>query len=172
MCWNLNGRAADQVLSGDDQVRSSRADLDSYLRACEDGRLYEELMEPGDDRAKFKTRLFADVYFGDPGYPSLLRDRFQQMYPTVAGVLRDLKRRGHKHPARLMQSYESTLFIAVVCRRLTQEHPGIPIFTIHDSILTVPDGMELVRRIILEEFAKLGVCPSLKTEDYTASESF
>ena len=152
------------------QVKSSAPadDLDRYLRLCEEGRLYEHLMEPGEDRSRLKVRLFADVFFGKPCYRSRLKQRFEREFPTIAGMLQSLKQRDYRQVAWLMQSYESTLFIAIICRRLMNEKPQLPIFTIHDSILTVPDGVEDVRHVILEEFAKLGIVPTLKEECYAS----
>jgi len=142
--------------------------LDEYLRLYERGQLYESLMQPGDDRSKLKLLLFRDVLFGeaDLGYASPLKRRFEERFPTVCRMLRDLKQNDYAHAAWLMQSYEATLVFAIICRRLMIEHPDVPIITIHDSILTVPAANALVRQVIIEEFAAIGVTPRLKTEIY------
>jgi hypothetical protein len=44
-----------------------------------------------------------------------------------------------------------------------QERPQCPIFTIHDSMLTV-QGVEYVREVMLEEFEELGIKLTLKEE--------
>jgi hypothetical protein len=151
------------------QVRFStqNQDLDRYLGLCEEGQLYEYLMEPGEERSRLKTRLFTDVYFGKPCYRSPLKQRFEREFPTIAWMLRSLKQEDFRQVAWLMQSYESTLFIAIICQRIMMERPQLPIFTIHDSILTVPEGVEYVRDVMLEEFARLGIVPALKQELYS-----
>ena len=52
------------------------------------------------------------------------------------------------------------------CSRLAVEHPEVPAVIVHDSILTKPGHVGLVRRLIAEQFAGLGVAPALTTEDY------
>jgi hypothetical protein len=150
------------------QVRLSaqNGDLDRYLRLCEEGRLYEHLMEPGEERSRLKKRLFANVFYGKPCYRSPLKLRFEREFPTIAWMLNSLKQKDFRQIAWLMQSYESTIFIAIICQKIIKERPELPLFTIHDSILTVPDYIEYVRKVILEEFAKLGIVPTLKEECY------
>lgn len=53
-----------------------------------------------------------------------------------------------------------------VCARLMEEHPDCPVVTIHDSILTTPRWVEVVTKVIHEEFARLGITPTLHVEDY------
>ena len=53
-----------------------------------------------------------------------------------------------------------------VCRRLMQEHQEVPVVTIHDSILTTRKNVTLVRKIIEEEFLRVGLQPTLHEEEY------
>jgi hypothetical protein len=54
------------------------------------------------------------------------------------------------------------VFIHRVCGRVLEERPGVPLFTIHDSLLTTPEHVGYVRGVIREEFAELGVRVTLK----------
>jgi len=50
------------------------------------------------------------------------------------------------------------------------EKPGTFVGTIHDSILTTPDHAEAVRAIMVEEFGRPGLHPTIRQEEYpTAS---
>lgn len=140
--------------------------LGDYLRLCETGLLYEELMLPGYDRGQFKRRLFADVYFGDDGYPSAVRDRFREMFPPVAGMLTDLKRRDYRRPSWLMQFAESRLFIEGICQRIFEERPSVPLVTIHDSLLTTPEHVDYITTVAMDEFSRLGIRPTFEQESY------
>jgi hypothetical protein len=51
--------------------------------------------------------------------------------------------------------------IDTVCLRLKKHHPEIPVVTIHDSILTTAEHLPTVKRIILEEFARIDLRPAL-----------
>lgn len=65
-----------------------------------------------------------------------------------------------------MQNIEATLFIHVIANRIRQEKPDLPIYTIHDSVLTVPRAVNYVRTVIRDEFNQIGVYPTLKEETY------
>lgn len=81
-------------------------------------------------------------------------------------MLRGLKRHDHAHAAHVMQSYEATLMIPMICGRLLRERPKIPVFTIHDSLVTTPEHEEYVKGVIVRVFEMVGVVPQLKVERY------
>jgi hypothetical protein len=56
--------------------------------------------------------------------------------------------------------------IDIICRRLLEELPGTFVATIHDSILTTPDRAEEVRAIMVREFRRFGLRPTIRTEAY------
>lgn len=146
------------------------SDLDDYKAQCVAGTFYESLMEQNNEtaehRKQVKRQLFRDVFFGEERFRSPLKSRFVAKYPTMAGVLSDLKSVRFQQAARLMQCFESSFFIDIVCRRIMRERREIPIYTIHDSILTTAEHEEYVSGVILDEFAKIGVAPRLKREQY------
>jgi hypothetical protein len=152
------------------------ANLSDYIAVCERGGFYESLMTDK-ERAKgdgYRDRLkrrFYRVLFGrsrsrNACFRNELRGRFKARYPSVWAVLRALKRKNYKHSAHVLQNYESTLFIDLVCGRVLRERPDVTLYTIHDSVLTTPDAAAYVRGVILDEFAKLGVTLALREERY------
>ena len=48
--------------------------------------------------------------------------------------------------------------------RIRAAAPDLFITTIHDSILTEPDAGDYIHNVMLEEFAKLGVSPTVRVE--------
>lgn len=148
------------------------ADLDDYIRLCEQGQFYESMMEPGEDRHAFKEKFYGDVFFGKTCFRSKLKDRFEARFPSIAGMLREVKKRNYRHSSWLMQNYEATIFIYTICNRIRVERPDVMLLTIHDSLLTVPGEVEYVESIIMDEFRKLGIRPTLKREDYSASKQY
>ena len=159
MCYKSALSPEKTGANGGDRVQSGAipADLVEYLRLCESGQLYEHLQVPGQTRERTKVELFT-VFYGKAGMWNPLMRQLSTEFPTVAAMLRALKRKSYQHPARLMQSYESTMVIAIICGRLMRERPNIPIFTIHDSILTTPAHVEYVKSVMQEEFGKIGKC--------------
>jgi hypothetical protein len=168
MCCASSGQPAkEDGLRFRELVLASKApDLLRFLALCEEGRLYEHLLAPGEDRARLKQRLFSEVLFGELHYRGKLRARFQHEFPTVAGTIDWLKAQDYQQAARLMQNYESSIFIAAVCRRIKKERPGLRILTVHDSIMTVPGAIAYVSEVIEDEFGKIGLYPRFKTESY------
>jgi hypothetical protein len=138
-----------------------RPDLEQYIETCEAGRLYESLMGPSDDRDRAKTRFLTTMY--DRNRKG---NRALSPYPSVEKMLTALKRKDYRHAAHLMQNCEACLFIGTIAERLRAESPDLPVYTIHDSILTVPAGVEHVRATILNVFGRLDIHPTLKTEHY------
>ena len=142
-----------------------RPDLQCFLDVCQNGQLYESFVEPGIDREQIKQEFIIAMYSKN-SLRTPLKAKLRQLYPSIAGMLEELKQTNHAYAAWLFQNVESTLFIGGIATRLMIEEPKLPIFTIHDSILTIPEGVNRVRAVILEEFEKLGVHPTLKQEEY------
>ena len=64
-----------------------------------------------------------------------------------------------------LQRAESQFVIGTVCRRLVEEFPDTPILTVHDSVMTTPPHVDVVVRVIRDEFDRLGVQPTLRVEE-------
>lgn len=147
-------------------------DLHEYIELCENGQFYESLMESGEDRRAFKEKFYGDVFFGKNCYDSKLKDRFERQFPSMAKMLKEVKKSNYRHSSWLMQNYEATIFIYTICKRIKNERPELPVFTIHDSILTLPDSVEYVESVIMDEFRKLGIKPTLTKENYGESKQY
>jgi hypothetical protein len=145
--------------------------LKVYIRQCERGRFYESLMSERDKargpayRRQFKERFF-HVLFGEAKpkgkWPNKLRDRFQRRYPVVADILKQLKKRNYRRSSHLLQHVESTIFIHRICHRLMVQYPDMPLVTLHDCVGTTQPWLARVEAVVMEEFARLGVAPSLE----------
>jgi hypothetical protein len=148
-------------------------EVDRYVQLCEDGRFYDWMMEkfriPSENRGRFKQRVYKYVMFGkhERSRHSNEWKLFEGAFPHIAKLIAGIKREhGHKAVAHLLQRAESSLMINRVCRRLMEKHQEVPVVTIHDSILTTKKNVNLVRRIIKEEFIRVGLRPTLHEENY------
>lgn len=158
-------------------------DSERFVSLVMEGGIYEYLMEKcrgfGEcigTRKKFKTLFFQQVLYGDncEYYASQLPlpVLFQTEFPAVWEFIlqqkmwngRGARGEAFKKLAVRMQQRESRYMIGQVCTRLMEHHPEIPLLTIHDSILTTPEHMPTVQRVMTEEFARLGVEPTLRVE--------
>lgn len=142
-------------------------DVVKYIKVCEKGIFYESMMENNDSRDKFKVKFF-EVLFGkiDKDRKNILCNRMRTLYPSVLKVLEELKKKDYKKSSYVLQNYEATLFIGIICKRIMEEKPNINIYTIHDSLLVFPRDVQYVKNIIIEEFNILGTHPKLKEEYY------
>jgi hypothetical protein len=144
----------------------NRVDLKNYLNTCEQGKFYESLMQPGDDRGRIKRRTLIDFFFGKDLYESSIGQRVQELYPSISEMVTDLKKHDHRRPSWVMQNREATMFIGRIARRIMVEEPDIPLMTIHDSFLTTEEHADYVQDVAMEEFARLGVTPTFTRETY------
>jgi len=53
--------------------------------------------------------------------------------------------------AYITQEIESDFVLGIVCSRIVEQYPDIPIYTIHDAIYTTNEFADNVHDIILEE---------------------
>lgn len=143
-------------------------DVKDYILLTETGKLYEELVKVFDtsDREEAKTALFKWVLFCKPRknkYHSLFRDRF----PSVSGVIDALKEKDHRRLSHHLQKCESAAMIHGVCGRLRDDFPDVPVWTIHDCVMTTKPFLEPVRTVVRDQFAALSLSPTISEQDFT-----
>jgi hypothetical protein len=137
------------------------SDVLYYKRLVEKGALYEYLMKHAQttDRNDFKEDFFRETFFGRK-----TNQLFCNLFPTIGAEIRRIKRKDYRRLAWIMQRKESKLIITKICGRIMKEHPDMFIGTIHDSVLTTPESVPIIRKIMLEEFEKIGLSPTIRIE--------
>lgn len=155
------------------------ANAQLYKRLVVSGRFYEE---------------FAKILKDDPYYPKTAVTReeaknvvfsaifspnraichnqavvlFQRHFPDVYKVFSLIKRSNHNSLACLLQSVEAKLVLHKACRIISDERPDLPIFTLHDSIVTTKGDEEYVHNILNSVLLEaIGEKPTLKYEPWT-----
>lgn len=163
------------------------ADVSLYIDLVQKGKFYEYMMEesrwpavpPAKAKEKwadeagrrgvFKEQMFANVFYCNPRTNTDLTKAFQTAFPNVHAVIRHMKSgKGPDDFKRLnyrMQKVESGLMIGRIARRCKDELPQAFVATIHDSILTTPDRAEPIMGIMRQEFKRVGLRPSISSED-------
>lgn len=115
------------------------------------------------------------ILFGDPnrmnwaaGYKA-----FRKRYPNVVCVFNLLKSRSYNDLAILLQRIESDLVINKITKQFVKTFPDIPIYTIHDSIITVQDYIKkLVNISNLVAKHHFGIAPKFEFEEWGPSQGF
>ena len=130
-------------------------DLQDYIDTCERGAFYGEVADtwglPNQsprERNEVKRLVFRRILFGRVRRGRRHWEAFRHRWPTVATALELIKRNDHGTSARACQRIESRLMIEGVVERFRCYHPTTFIQTIHDSLLVVPDAVEIAREAI------------------------
>jgi hypothetical protein len=141
------------------------SDLRFYKELTEQGKFYEYLMEEFgiyENRSLFKVRFFSKVFYSKEN-ENEEREHFKKLFPGVADIISYYKKVNYKDLAIQLQRIEADIMINLIVPRLANKN--IFILTIHDSILTIPDNVELVKEIIMNEFKKYNLQPTLKIKN-------
>ena len=119
-------------------------DIERYVRLCEEGRFYDELMVLDDnqtDRETFKKLVFTQVFYGKNCYEGRLTRLFAQEFPTVWETIRTIEKEDYKRLSHHMLRLESEI---VINRAVRQCAVGTSfwVVTIHDFLVTHPERAE------------------------------
>jgi hypothetical protein len=123
-----------------------------------------------DEERSAVKKAWAWLVFADPEKAARIPewrqrwDAYRAACPSVARWLQDAKRENYREAARACQRFEGRLMIQGVCGELMDRHPDLPILTIHDAILSPPDGIPIVCDAIRSAWATTGVVPALKVK--------
>lgn len=145
------------------------SDVHRYTKLVASGKFYEYLAEKTGtgvtDRSKLKAAIF-QVLFTDNRYIgqelAAPKRKFQELFPDVYKLFSLIKRKEKSTLPKLLQRIESHIILLVVTKRIAKEKPNLPIFTIHDSIVTIQGCEHYVETIMGEEMTKiLGFPPKM-----------
>ena len=92
---------------------------------------------------------------------------FRSVFPSIFEVFKLIKlgKGQHNTLAILLQHLEATLVLHRACKIISQERPDIPIFTLHDSIITTVGNEKYVHDILANVLLDaIGIAPKLKVE--------
>ncbi|WP_410878178.1 hypothetical protein [Myroides sp. DW712] len=92
---------------------------------------------------------------------------FKEKFPNVHEIFKLIKRgdKTYNTLAICLQKLESELVLEKACVRINSENPNVPIFTLHDSIITTEEHVEYVEAVLKEILTNnIGEVPNLKLE--------
>lgn len=145
------------------------SDLHKYKEIVQNGTFYEYMAEQSnmemDDRKKLKAAMFQVLFTGN----SFISQKeaapkriFQELFPDVYELFNLLKRKEKDNMPMLLQRIESNVILLKVTKRIAKEHPELPIFTIHDSIITTEGNEAYIQQVMQVEMSKIfGIAPQL-----------
>jgi hypothetical protein len=138
------------------------------MRLVTTGGFYDALMTeldvPHDQREDLKRTLYQNVFYGQVRVQKTSQEgrAFRRLFPTLHDLLLDLKAGQYQRSSRMMQKVEAHFIYDRICGRIEAERPRIFLGTIHDALVTTPDHADYVRRVMTEEFRRVGVTPTIR----------
>jgi hypothetical protein len=115
-----------------------------------------------------KTKMFS-AFFSPNGLKRFCKEikLFSEHFPSIYQIFSLLKTTKHNALACLLQYIEAQIVLLKACKRIAIEKPFLPIFTLHDCIITIYGEEEYVRKVLEETlFGEVGFMPTLKIEKW------
>jgi hypothetical protein len=152
-------------------------EFERYTKLVISGELYEYFIDEWRSRRKkrltrdeAKKIMFTIFFSPDVMVESFLTPHarlFQELFPRIFDLFNKIKAQSHNTLAILLQNIESQAMLHQICARIAAEHPSIPIFTIHDSVVTTSGNEQVIKAIMQDELEKItGLLPTLKIEEW------
>ncbi len=159
--------------------RKNNPDVLKFKKLVASGLFYERfgeelikkgLMEPDvvDIRKRTKEIVFQSIYSptNNASFSESIKI-FKKTFPSVYEIFSRIKTVG-KHHSTLsvtLQRLEADLVLNKACRRISQKYPFIPLFTVHDSIVTTEQYVRFVKSELYNVLKEnIGIAPGLKIE--------
>jgi hypothetical protein len=114
------------------------------------------------DHIKILTMV---IFFGKQNTIRDLRRKFEQEFPTVSRVMKELKKKNYKILAEVLMKEESNLIIDEVSKEILEVEPYRLLLTIHDAMI-VPESFsdDVKRRIIKAVERRINLTPKVKNK--------
>jgi hypothetical protein len=143
--------------------KDGNQDIKKYIDFVNSGAFYKEIYNYMYPQQQFDKKvakvMFFKIYFSKnrsmKGRSKEPKRRFKKFFPSTYEVFRLLKLCDHTALSRILQRIESIIMIQNVIPRIAQERPDLPVFTIHDSVVTTVGNEDYVARVINEETKRI-----------------
>lgn len=97
---------------------------------------------------------------------------FKRLFPVEAAVMNLLKKRNYKAFSVLLQKIEAQILLHEVCKEVYDISSDIPLFTVHDSIITTQQYASVLEEVLLKKYTGiLGFSPQLKRQTLNGEQA-
>lgn len=163
------------IMCGSFEDKNAKSEIELYKRLVKNNEFYEYCMEvisriEGQEipRSRIKTIIFSVLFSSnDDKNPFLAKNKnaFKRVFPFISSVLEAWKAENSNNLAKVLQKIESYLFLDCIAERINREKPYLPIFTVHDSVVTIKGEENYVKNVMFDEIQKrTGYYPHFKDE--------
>lgn len=162
-------------------VMQCSSDLELYISLVDKGALYDYLNDQyylrtgikfnlsiKEQKNKLKQTVFITLFSDNRFfYQEEAQNKrfFAELFPTVYQIFKLIKRGDNSRLAVILQLIESEIVLQRTTKAISRSYPDLPIFTIHDSIATLPEYKEVVRQELKAQCeGAIGLQPTLSYE--------
>lgn len=150
--------------------------VNQFIEIVKSGKLYEDfgnlLISKGiivdDDNVRKQAKKIVFSSFFSPNQSIAYNPAikiFKEHFPDVYEIYRAIKQNKHRTLACSLQNLEAKLVLHTACRIISEQKPEIPLFTLHDAIITTEGNEEFVREVLYDVLLNaIGIPPTLKFE--------
>jgi hypothetical protein len=131
----------------------------------------DEVIENTFEPRVIVKKIMFQVFFSKNQTSTKVKGLFAEIFPSVDYAFRyikannKLKRDKHKELAHRLQRKESDIMLNMVVPEISKRMPSVPIWTIHDSIVTTVGNEVAIRQIMEKIFQReIGHTPTLLVE--------
>jgi hypothetical protein len=150
------------LLKTSETLNHKESDLEKYVYLVVNGRFYEYIQEHFERlfperfncRCNVKQEVLRIFYVENKNTDKSFYQPckiFKYHFPLVYELFRLIKETQSNYLPIILQRIESFLILDVICKKISALHPHIPLFTIHDSILTTQGNEAIVEDIMARE---------------------
>ena len=148
---------------------------DFYENIINEVKKYNSTLEEAsgfENRSKCKKTMMFLLYgnFNTPKNSKIKHYiMFKRTFPIITKILDKLKENEPNSIALILQNLESDLFLNKITKYISEANPNIPMFTIHDAILTNPEHVEFVNKVMTTIITSItGVVPKISISESNA----
>jgi hypothetical protein len=166
-------------------ISEASTDFERYFTLADQGELYPYLshvysdmtgkhynLDIPDEKREFKNLFFSIIYGSNhkskESESYVFRNVFKEYFKRVYQVFYHIKVGDRGKLPIILQSIESEIILKRIATRIAKEKPDVPIFTLHDNVVTVEEEGKYVYKVVKDEFMAItGLKPSLRQEIWT-----
>lgn len=111
-------------------------------------------------------KVFMEILYSSPKTRIPEATVFRKQYPSIHKIVTCLHDNNVKF-SYLLQYIEAYILLDVVAFKFSKRYPSIPIWSIHDSLITIEHNKELLKNFMIKEIKLItGLKPKVEFEDW------
>ena len=103
-----------------------------------------KIKESFENKRDYAKSVIMEVFFSSPRTPTKEAKQFRTLYPSVSDIMKFIKDKCVNFD-KLLSHIESYCLLDFVAMKFSKNHKNIPIWSIHDSLVTTKQNIQLLK---------------------------